>query len=196
MEQRQIDRTAGRCVRTGRQFEEGEEYYAVLFEDGDVFRREDYSLDAWKDPPKNAYCFFKTKMPIKAERKRLLVDDHLLFSFFQRLADETEMARLQFRFVLALILMRKRLLKYDETVHDGDSESWRLRCTKDQSSHLVLNPQLTDDQIEGVSKQLSAILHADARGAWDVEEDIESTGEVDSARATEENQTSDAENSP
>ena len=35
----------------------------------------------------------------------------------------------------------------------------------DHSEHRVVNPKLTEEQIEGVSGQLGAILHGDA-GQW------------------------------
>jgi len=68
---------------------------------------------------------------------------------------------LQFRFVLALILMRKRKLRYDSSSDVGGREIWTMTLLKDQTTHEVLNPHLTDDQIEGVSQQLTAILHGD-----------------------------------
>lgn len=158
----QVDRTAGQCAKTGRQLQEGETYYAVLFEEGEGFRREDYSVEAWQGAPAGAFCFFKTKVPEKKKKKRLLVDDAALVDFFRRLADETELIKQQFRFVLALILMRKRLLRYEETVHEGDREYWRMQLAKTQETHRVLNPRLSEEEIELVSRELGAILHGDA----------------------------------
>ena len=40
-----------------------------------------------------------------------------------------------------------------------------MTLTLDKTAHQVVNPHLTDDQIEGVSSQLSAILHGDM-GHW------------------------------
>ena len=40
-----------------------------------------------------------------------------------------------------------------------------MTLTTDKTAHQVVNPHLTDDQIEGVSSQLSAILHGDM-GHW------------------------------
>jgi hypothetical protein len=103
------------------------------------------------------------------------VDNEVLVGFFQRLADETEPVRIQFRFVLALILMRKRLLRYDgSTVKDGQ-ETWQMTLTRDQSVYHVVNPSLTDAEIDGVSQQLSAILHGDM-GVWaTVADEVEPT---------------------
>jgi hypothetical protein len=170
VEQWQVGPTAGRCMLTGREFLEGEEYYAVLFEDGEGFRREDVSIEAWQGPPDGAFCCFKTRIAVKTKAKRLWVDDEVLVSFFQRLADEEELARLQFRFVLALILMRKRVLKYERTTREGESEFWVLRLVKDRTEHSVLNPRLADEEIDSVSRQLGAILHGDVKADWTLDD--------------------------
>ncbi len=161
----EIEAITGRCAASGRTFEEGEEFYTVLFEQGESFTRADYSLEAWQGPPDNAYCHFKTRAAMKEKRKKMLVDNELLTGFFERLADETEPVRLQFRFVLALILMRKRLLRYEKSTVEDEVEVWSMTLTRNQSQQRVINPQLTDEQIENVSRQLSAILHSDM-GQW------------------------------
>ena len=125
------------------------------------FQRRDYSLDEWTGPPAEAYCHFRTRVPVRTQRKRVFVDNEVLVAFFRRLAEETEPARLQFRFVLALILMRKRLLRYDGSERTEAGEFWQMTLTADQSRHRVLNPELSDDEVGQVSAQLSAILHGD-----------------------------------
>ena len=161
----EVQPAAGRCALTGRKLQEGEEFYSALFEEGDTFRRVDYSPESWKGPPEGSYCHFKSRMPVKEKRKKLLVDNDILASFFLRLGDDAEPARVQFRFVLALILMRKRLLRYEGSKVEAGVEVWRMTLTTDRSEHRVVNPRLTDEQIEGVSSQLSAILHGDM-GEW------------------------------
>ena len=52
---------------------------------------------------------------------------------------------------------------------------------KDQTPHRVVNPRLTDDQIEGVSAQLSAILHGDM-GKW---ASVDDQGDSSSPKADE-----------
>lgn len=122
-------------------------------------------MEAWEGPPEGCYCYFKTRVPVKEKRKKLLIDDDLLVSFFIRLADETEPVRVHFRFVLALILMRKRRLRYDGSKMEDGKEVWRMVLAGDKSAHRVVNPQLTDEQIQKVSEQLGAILHSDM-GEW------------------------------
>jgi hypothetical protein len=183
-QQYQVEPLKGRCAATGHVLEEGEEFYTVLFEEGDSFRREDYSAAAWSGPPEGAFCFFRGHVPVKEKRRKLLVDDDVLVNFFVRLADETAPVRVQFRFVLALILMRKRRLKYASSdVVDG-VEVWTMTTPRDQTVHPVVNPRLTDDQIEGVSRELSAILHGDT-AQWVEELDKASEDAAESAQAAE-----------
>jgi len=162
----QLESSKGRCAVTGRELSEGEEFYSVLFEDEAVesgFRRADYSVEAWAGVPEGAYCHFKTHVPVKEKKRRLLVDNEVLVNFFLRLAEETDPLRVQFRFVLALILMRKRLLKYEGSEDKDGDEVWRMMLASDHSEQRVVNPRLTEEQIEGVSGQLGAILHGDVQ---------------------------------
>ena len=161
MDKWEIARPSGVCAVSGRALAEGEEYYGVLFEEGETFRRADYALECWTGPPEGAYCYFKSRIPPRNKKKQVFIDDDLLINFFLRLADETDEGRLQFRFVLALILMRKRLLRYEQTEHADSREYWQMRLLREQSLHRVLNPLLSDDQVASVSAQLGAILHGD-----------------------------------
>lgn len=161
----QVDSPHGVCAVTGHKLEEGEEFYTVLFEEGETFRRADYSLGGWQGAPEGAFCYFKTRVPVSRKRRRLLVDDDLLVQFFLRLASESEPVRVQFRFVLALILMRKRKLRYEGTTNVEGVETWTMTLVKDNTQHTVVNPRLTDTETQSVSAQLSGILHGDM-GPW------------------------------
>ncbi len=163
MADKQIERFHGKCARTESPLKEGDAFYTVLYEDGDGFRREDYCESAWDDPPTDAYCWFRSRVPVRDEKpkQRVFVDDTILIEFFKRLAGDDKPIRRQFRFVLALILMRKRLLKYEQTRMDGADEIWQMRFPKQQKLHDVINPHLQDDEIEAVSRELGQVLHAD-----------------------------------
>jgi hypothetical protein len=91
----------------------------------------------------------------------VFVDDDMLMSFFERLSTETEQERVDFRFVLTLVLMRKRKLKYDSTRNENGREIWRLRITGGDQYVDVVNPHLDEGQIEQLSTQVSQILQAD-----------------------------------
>jgi hypothetical protein len=98
-------------------------------------------------------------MPVAEAKKKIFVDDEVLLELFERLADVTEPAKLNFRFVLGLILMRKRLLIYENTRLDGEKEFWTVRRRGRDGNLDLLNPRLGEEQITEVSQQLSQVLN-------------------------------------
>ena len=98
---------------------------------------------------------------ISKPKKARFIDDEMLMAFFERLGTETEQEKINFRFVLALILMRKRCMKYDATRIEDGNEIWRLRIVGDKEIVEVINPHLDDEQIEQLSSQIGEILQTD-----------------------------------
>jgi hypothetical protein len=134
---------------------------AALRETPTGFERLDVCLKDWPDFDKaNLIGFWKTTMPLVEQKKKLFVDDEVLGQLFERLADTTEPAKLNFRFVLGLILMRKRMIVYENShTDDAGREIWQVRFKgKDQMLDL-LNPKLDESQIQDVSTQLGEILN-------------------------------------
>jgi hypothetical protein len=161
-----IARTEGQCGHCGRQLAEGQEFFAVLVEDGESFIRHDWCLGCWESPDRqevpNLFSVWRSRIPVRQARKKLFVDDEMLVNFFQRLAGDAEPARLNFRFVLALVLMRKKLLTYDGSARDGDGvETWHMRLRGSDERHDVVNPRLDEQHIGELSEQLSQILHGE-----------------------------------
>lgn len=162
MEQWQIRRTAGICAGTGRKLEPDEEYIAALVDEHTHFERFDFSRSYWDEHQPTVYSYWKTRMPAPSQKKRLFVDNDVLLNLFERLADETQPLKVNFRFVLALILMRQRLLAYEESFRNPDgAEIWRLRVVRSPDRTEVRNPNLTEEQIQEVSAHLSTILEGE-----------------------------------
>jgi hypothetical protein len=133
------------------------------------YSRLDYCEACWAagkrpEAPATMFCFWKTTVPVPQQKKKLLVDDSVLVEVFTRLAGRESMTDIRFRFVLALILMRKRLLKYEgikqpaEAGENPKPELWAMQPRGGGEPVEVINPQLTTDQIVEVSQQLSGIL--------------------------------------
>jgi hypothetical protein len=159
----EINKPIGQCAGSGRTIQYGEEYYGALVQTPEGLKRCDYCQDYWQNEKPEVFCFWKTKLPNPEQKKRIFVDDNMLMAFFERLANETEQEKINFRFVLALILMRKRFFKYDETKTIDDKEIWRLRVVGDSTKEKVdvINPHLNEEQIEQLSNQLGEILQTD-----------------------------------
>src|SRR4051812_9445781 len=112
-----VQRSTGVCAITGRPLVPHEHFIASLVEDGELLRRVDVSLEAWDagKRPENVLGYWKSIVPEANAKKKMFVDDGVLMDLLDRLADATQPQRIGFRFVLMLILMRKKLLRYDRT---------------------------------------------------------------------------------
>jgi hypothetical protein len=161
MDEWEINKPLGQCYGTERKIESGEEYFAALVETAEGLQRRDFCADYWESQKPDVFCYWKTRLPEPGQKKQLFVDDQMLMAFFERLEKETEPEKVNFRFVLALILMRKRILKYDDTRTEDGREIWRLRMVGEKQIVEVINPHLDEEQIEQLSSQIGEILQTD-----------------------------------
>ncbi len=155
-----VARAGGKCAVTGRVIEPGEAYMAALRETPIGFERVDVAMEAWEQFPRaDLIGFWRTIMPKGEVKKKLFVDDEVLCNLFERLADTTEPNKLSFRFVLGLILMRKRLIVYESSRIEDTRDLWTVRFKGKEEKMDLLNPKLDEQQVNDVSKQLGEILN-------------------------------------
>src|SRR5687768_13151558 len=155
-----VSRPHGVCAVTGRAIGPDEKFMAALRETSAGFERLDILMPAWAEfDRKDVVAFWQTVMPRHEQKKKLFVDDQVLCDLFERLGEVTEPAKLNFRFVLGLILMRKRMLMYEDSRNDEGREVWTMRFKGKEQRLDMLNPRLAEEQVAEVSKQLGSILN-------------------------------------
>jgi len=147
-----------RCVATGRELQVGERYFTALVESGDHFQRQDFAAEAWKGPPSGAFSYWVGKVPTTPEHQKPRFDDNLLEDCFERLDNPTETGRINFRYVLALLLVRRKRLRFDETRHYGEEERLLLSCPRTGRRWEVLNPHLSDAEMKDVQDEVFQVL--------------------------------------
>jgi hypothetical protein len=167
-----ITRTAGRCTACQQELAARQEFVATVREvagpdDEDELVRQDYCLDCWgpareaTTADKSVFGIWHARAPAPKEKKKTFVDDDLLVNFFDRLEGADEPAKVQFRFVLALILMRKKLLAYDG-IEPGQADGpWLMHFRGSGRKCKVADPHMDEDKIAQVSRQLGEVLEAD-----------------------------------
>ena len=161
MDEWEINRPLGQCCGSGKKIKYGEEYFGALVETQQGLQRRDFCVDYWEKEKPNVFCYWKTKLPHPDQKKQIFVDDQMLMAFFERLAGETDQQKINFRFVLALVLMRRRRLKYDSSRTETGKEIWCLRIVGDKQTVDVVNPHLDEEQIKQLSSQIGEILKTD-----------------------------------
>jgi len=158
MTEYQIQPNTRRCATTGRDLQPGETYYTALLEAGGQFVRQDYSAEAWSGPPQGAFSFWSGRVPTATEARKPKVDDDLLLECFERLEGQIEPSRVSFRYVVALLLMRRKRLKFEEAKTEGEHEVLLLRCARTGAKHQVVNPGLTAEEMTAVQEEVFKVL--------------------------------------
>lgn len=154
-----VARPQGKCAVTGQVIEPGSKFMAALRETPAGFERADVSLDAWPQfDRKDVIAFWQTVMPQGEQKKRIFVDDEVLCTIFERLNEAAEPAKLNFRFVLGLILMRKRLIVCETTRTEKDQEIWTVRFRGKDDRLELINPNMGEAEIGEVTQHLGEIL--------------------------------------
>jgi hypothetical protein len=158
-------RPQGQCMLCGKPIAPDDKYMAALRETPAGFERVDVGLDCWEGFDRaNVLGFWRTTMPRTQQKKKVFVDDDVLCELFERLESAVEPGKLSFRFVLGLILMRKRMLIYESSRKEGenaDREIWSMRFKGREQTMDMLNPRLTEEQVLDVSRQLGESLNAE-----------------------------------
>jgi hypothetical protein len=154
----QIQPNTRHCAASGRELRPGECYYSVLLDQGGKFLRQDYSAEGWQGPPPGAFSFWQGRISAGSTPRRPPIDDDLLMDCFQRLAGQGEPGRVHFRYVLALLLMRRRRFRFEEARQEGGRETLHLRCTRTGAKCQVVNPCLTDEEMEAVQEDVFQAL--------------------------------------
>lgn len=191
-----IQRPTGVCAATGRELAPGETVYTALVDPPAEDRSEeqrkvndkgelpmlriDVSADAWEDNgfrPPFLFGFWRAEVPEPNEKKKLLVGDAAIQELLLSMEDATEDKQLAFRYVLALILLRKKLLRHDgidrREQEDGPVQDYWLFTPKldiakghfgkwnEDGRFEVLDPHITEGEILGVTEQLGQVLELD-----------------------------------
>ena len=154
-----IVRGEKRCASCDKEFDYEENYWSALYDRGTEFQRLDFCTTCWQGDTSEMFSFWATRVPPKEEKRKLLVDDDVLMDFFQRLEGATDELKINFRYILSLVLMRRRLLKFADVRRTDDGEFLVMRMGAEKTEYEVLNPQLDEEKITRVTEEVGKILN-------------------------------------
>ena len=157
----EIKSRAHQCSRTGREFAEGEFFYTILVREGEGFLREDMSEEAWNERNENIqpFSFWRSKYepPAPPPADPLPRDD--AEGLLRRLIQENAPAYSNVRYILALMLERKRVIRPLES-SDDDMLVYEHLATGE--TFVLANPKLSFERIPEVQREVSALLDPSA----------------------------------
>jgi hypothetical protein len=154
----QIQPNTRRCALSGRELRPGEKFYSVLLEESGQLVRQDYSSEAWQGPPHGSFSFWAGRIPVGEEKRRAPVDLEVLMDCLERLEGESEPARVNFRYIVALLLLRRKRLRFEQARMEGEQEVLLLQCVQTRNTYRVLNPGLTEEEMTTVQEEVFKVL--------------------------------------
>jgi len=181
----EIVKSEGVCPATGVSLSPGDRIVAALVEtpDDQPLHRVDYSVGAWDggarpQAPLKLFGFWRTVVPEPgAKKKQPLIGDGDLMDLFEQLGEQAESAdarRLAFRYLLALILIRKRQLSYEggkpADLKHGTTGVMHVRPKRTpmppEGPPLidVIDPGLDDETVAAATEELGQIMDLEALG--------------------------------
>lgn len=135
-----------------------------------------YSLEVWEDGVELAegvslFGFWKRRVPEPGEVKKTpLVSDDEIFDLFEQLGEATEEKQIGFRYLLALMLMRKKKIDL-EGMFAGDGDSPAVLKVRQKikggggAVFEVIDPKMDDEAIASAIEELGQVMNFEQPGA-------------------------------
>lgn len=152
------------CAVTGRPFADGEYFYTLLFHDGGGFTRQDLSDEAWKERNDNIQPFsywrarFEPVLTPAPEPLAKQTAEDLLRRYLHK--DDAHFTNA--RYILALMLERKRVLKQIEAKETEEGRTLIYEHVKTGEVFVIPDPHLQLGELETVQNEVAMLLEAAA----------------------------------
>ena len=157
----EVQRCTRQCAKTERELRPGEVFYSVLLTEGSEVVRRDYAAEAWEGAPENALGWWKSQMPESNANRLHWAPNDVMLHFFIEL--EGQQDKLDERFVLALLLVRRRIVRLEDSETDTDGrEVMVLYCPRNEKEYKVPVVSPTQERIQEIQEKLARLLFANA----------------------------------
>jgi hypothetical protein len=164
-----IKARAHQCALTEVKFEDQQEFYTAIFPDPESsgYLRMDFSVDAWNNRPeelKKPFSFWKNTYEVSVmEEKEEVVTKESAEELLSRLIEEDQEHTENARYILAVMLERKKLLKETDKQPTPNGILRIYEHRKSGEIYIVLDPNIPLDQVERVQKEVSELLDGDKK---------------------------------
>jgi hypothetical protein len=145
----------------------GETYWSALVGHGAEVERRDFSEAAWEGPPPGAFSWWKARVPLADTPRQRLAPNDVMLELFERW--ESEPDKVESRYVLALLLVRRRVLRIEESsdvpavqapcdVEQSQRPSMVVYCPRRESTYRVCCQVPSEARIEEIQEELRQLL--------------------------------------
>ncbi len=157
----EVQRCTRQCATSGRLLQPGETFYSVLTVSGADVVRQDFGAESWSGPPDGTLGWWKSQMPEANARKINWAPNDVMLHLLEEMETQPELADM--RYVLTLLLIRRRVLRLEESVHDEQHQEWLVVYShKKETTTRVRVATPSPARIQEIQAELARLLFADA----------------------------------
>ncbi len=148
------------CFHCEKSFPEEEVYLSALYDENNEFFRRDFCVECWGEKDNdNSFSYWRTKISKKPEKVEKYAKIDVFYALFNKLENEKELSRVNFRYVLSLYLMRKKVLKLISSHKSGENEYLVLHNVKEGNDTEVLKPKLNEEEMLAVTDEIGKLVN-------------------------------------
>ncbi|NOT31043.1 MAG: hypothetical protein HOP15_11395 [Planctomycetes bacterium] len=153
-----IHRREARCTQCERVFQEGETFFSLIFFEGDRLRREDRCPACFEEPRAVGDLFFWRTRHQADRRARFAVDFEAIEELFLSLEGRREERLRELRYLLSLLLLRKKRLKLVGVRRNEGSETLCLRRPRRTEEFEVQVFELDSERAQALKAELARVF--------------------------------------
>lgn len=160
----QVARSTKVCAKTGEEIPAETTYYSALIETDTGLDRFDYAAESWPEIDKSEFfSYWKNKGWSPRADKKPPIDYERLLSFFDALDGTEDRFKRLLRYVVALVLVRKRKLRLDDMgrTEQGEDKLTLFDRRDGGKPVTVISPEASREELEQAQEKLNQLFDCD-----------------------------------
>jgi len=154
-----VERRAGLCQGCDREFETGDRVTSALYSLEEGFARRDWCEGCFTGPEGDPapFSWWAAEVP-EPEKKKAVFDLGVARDFLSRLLLENAPERASLRYLLTLLLMRKRGVKLLEQFADPRGEIMVVKVPPSETEHEIVCDPIDEAEAESLRAELDRLF--------------------------------------
>ena len=153
----EVQRFTRRCCQTEEPLEPGAVFFSALIADGANVVRKDYGQQSWQGPPEGTIGWWKSRVPDVHSSKMHWAPNDVILHYFEQI--EGDDSKADMRYVLALLMIRRRIVRLEETEFDDQQrETFVLYCPRNEREYRAAVVSPTPERTREIQNELADLL--------------------------------------
>jgi hypothetical protein len=171
------------CAACEVQFEDKQVYHTVLLHGDEGYSRRDLCSDCFTAAARaEALSYWQGEYRAPAPPPPEPLQKETAETLLRKLVESTDPTHAAARYILAVMLERKRILKHRDTVQDEAGNDLLIyEHAKTGDSFTIPDPHLRLDQLAEIQEQVAGLLHPSASAEAPVPESVEAGSQTEEA---------------